>query len=218
MIQVKICGITNLEDATSAAESGAAAVGFIFYPPSPRYIEPQKAREIIDRLPGHLVKVGVFVNEQTEVVTKIFEDCCLDIIQLHGDESPEYCRQFPEGLVIKALELKTEEDLKKAAGFAVTAILVDNRHAGLYGGTGKTANWELARRLSKPLILSGGLNEGNIADALKRVHPAALDINSGVESAPGKKDPAKIVQIMQIIKDGTTGNKIQKIFVRREDT
>ena len=216
MIQVKICGITNLEDALCAAESGAAAVGFIFYPPSPRYIEPQKAREIIDRLPDHLVAVGVFVNEQTEVVKKIFEDCCLDMIQLHGDESSEYCRQFPTRLVIKALELKTEEDLKKAAGLAVAAILVDNRQAGLYGGTGKTTNWELARRLSKPMILSGGLNEGNVADALQKVHPAALDINSGVESAPGKKDPAKIARIMQIIKDGTTGNKIQKIFIRRE--
>lgn len=216
MIQVKICGITNLEDALCAAESGAAAVGFIFYPPSSRYIEPQKAREIIGCLPDHLVAVGVFVNEQTEIVKKIFEDCCLDMIQLHGDESSEYCRQFPTRLVIKALELKTEEDLKKAAGLAVAAILVDNRQAGLYGGTGKTANWELARRLSKPMILSGGLNEGNVADALQKVHPAALDINSGVESAPGKKDPAKIARIMQIIKDGTTGNKIQKIFIRRE--
>lgn len=218
MIQIKICGITNLQDAMCAAESGAAAVGFIFYPPSPRYIEPHKAGEIIDRLPGHLVKVGVFVNEKIEVVKKIFDDCCLDMIQLHGDESPEYCRQFPERLVIKALELKTEEDLEKAAGYAVAAILADNRHAGLYGGTGKTANWKLARRLSKPLILSGGLKEENVLKALQKVHPAALDINSGVESAPGKKDPAKIARIMQIIKDGTTGDKIQKIFVRREET
>ncbi|PKN10468.1 MAG: phosphoribosylanthranilate isomerase [Deltaproteobacteria bacterium HGW-Deltaproteobacteria-7] len=216
MIQVKICGITNLEDATCAAENGAAAVGFIFYPRSPRYIEPQMAGEIIDRLPGHLVKVGVFVNEKPEVVKKIFEDCCLDMIQLHGDESPEYCRQFPEGLVIKALELKTEEDLEKATDFAVAAILADSRHAGLYGGTGKTADWTLASQISKPLILSGGLNEGNIADALQKVHPAALDINSGVESATGKKDSAKIARIMQIIKDATTGDKIRKIFIRRE--
>lgn len=218
MIQVKICGITNLEDATCAAKCGAAAVGFIFYPASRRYIEPQMAREIIDRLPDHLVKVGVFVNEKTEVVKKIFDDCCLDMIQLHGDESPEYGRHFPAPLLIKAMELTTEADLKKAAGFAVAAILVDNRHAGLYGGTGKTANWELARRISKPLILSGGLNEGNISDALQKVHPAALDINSGVESAPRKKDPAKIARIMQIIEGETTGKKIQKIFVRREET
>ena len=218
MIQVKICGITNLEDATCAAENGAAAVGFIFYPPSPRYIEPQRAGEIIDRLPDHLVAVGVFVNEKKEVIKKIFEDCSLDMIQLHGDESPEYSSHFPAPLTIKALELRTEEDLGKVSSYPVAAILADNRHAGLYGGTGKTTNWDLARRLLKPLILSGGLNAGNVADALQLVKPAALDINSGVEYSRGKKDHAKIERIMKIIKSETTGNRMQKIFIRREKT
>lgn len=216
MIPVKICGITNLEDALCAAGNGADAVGFIFYPPSPRHIEPQKAREIIDRLPGYLVKVGVFVNEKYAAVAKIYEDCCLDMLQLHGDESPEFCLQFPKDRIVKALELKNEEDVKRAASFNVAAILVDSRHAGLYGGTGKTANWDMASRVSQPLILSGGLKEGNVLDAIRAVSPAALDINSGVESAPGRKDPAKIKRMMQMIKACAPGGGMPQIFARRE--
>ena len=178
----------------------------------------RKARVIIDKLPRDLVKVGVFVNETAEEVKRIFDYCRLDMIQLHGDESPDYCRQFPKDRIIKALELKTEEDLKRAAAYDVAAILVDSRHAGLYGGTGKTSNWDMARQISQPLILSGGLKEENVLDALQKVHPAALDINSGVETAPGKKDPAKIARIMQIIKDGTAGGKTPQIFIRREKT
>ena len=140
------------------------------------------------------------------------------MIQFHGDESPDFCRQFPKDRIIKALELKTEEDIKRAAAYSVAAILVDSRHAGLYGGTGKTSNWDMARQISQPLILSGGLKEENVLDALQKVHPAALDINSGVETAPGKKDPAKIARIMQIIKDGTAGGKTPQIFIRREKT
>ncbi len=218
MMQVKICGITNIKDALCAAENGTAAVGFIFYPPSPRYIDPQKAREIIDGLRDNPVKVGVFVNETAEEIIRIYECCRLDMIQLHGDESPEFCRQFPKGRVIKALELKNPEDLIKAAMYDVAAILVDSRHAGLYGGTGKTSNWELAGMVTKPLILSGGLNEGNVVEALRMVNPAALDVNSGVESSPGKKDHAKIGRIMQIIKDEVPGGKTPQIFVRRETT
>lgn len=218
MIQVKICGITNIENAFSIAESGVAAVGFIFYPPSLRYIEPRKARAIIDKLPRALIKVGVFVNETTEEIKRIYEYCSLDMIQFHGDESPDFCRQFPKDHIIKALELKTEEDIKRADAFSVAAILVDSRRTGLYGGTGKTSNWDMARHISQPLILSGGLNEENVLDAVQKVHPAALDINSVVETSPGEKDPAKIARIMQIIKDGTAGDKTPQIFIRREKT
>lgn len=217
-MQVKICGMTNLEDALCAAQNGAAAAGFIFYLPSPRYIDPPKAREIIDRLPSHLVKVGVFVNEKEEVVKRIFEECRLDMLQLHGDESPEYCRRFPSRQIIKALELKTDEDIARVHNYDVAAILVDARHAGLYGGTGKTANWELARRVSRPLILSGGLNEENVTAALAQVRPAALDINSGVETSPGKKDAGKIERMMRIISTATSGDMSPQIFVRREET
>jgi phosphoribosylanthranilate isomerase len=216
MIQVKICGITNLEDALCASENGVAAVGFIFHSPSPRCIDPSKAKDIINDLPGGLVKVGVFVNEAAEDVKRTYDDCRLDMIQLHGDESPEYCRHFPKNRVIKALELKNEADLKKTALYSVDAILLDSRHAGLYGGTGKTMDWNLAAQVSRPLILSGGLKEENVMDALLKVHPDALDIGSGVEASPGKKDHAKIARIMQIIKDGTAGGRTPQIFIRRE--
>ena len=216
MIPVKICGITTPEDALCAAQNGAVAVGFIFYPPSPRFIQPERAREIIDKLPRDLVKVGVFVNEETTAVQKIFDDCRLDMIQLHGDETPGYCGQFPKCRVIKALDLKTAEDLQKAERFDVAAILVDSRRAGLYGGTGKTSNWDLAGRIAQPLVLSGGLKEDNVIDALQKVKPAALDINSGVEIMPGKKDPEKIKRIIQIIKAHASGGQPPPIFIRRE--
>ena len=216
MIPVKICGITNPEDALCAAQNGAAAVGFIFYPLSPRFIQPERAREIIDKLPPDLVKVGVFVNEKATAVQKIFDDCRLDMIQLHGDEPPGYCGQFLKSRVIKALDLKTAEDLQKAERFDVAAILVDSRRAGLYGGTGKTSNWDLAERIAQPLVLSGGLKEDNVIDALQKVKPAALDINSGVEIMPGKKDLEKIKRIMQIIKAHASGGQPPPIFTRRE--
>lgn len=218
MIQVKICGITNIEDAVCAAECGAAAAGFIFYPPSLRYIQPNKARAIIDKLPRDLVKVGVFVNEPAAEVKRIFDYCGLDMLQLHGEESPDYCRQFPSLCVIKALELKNEEDVQAASCYDVAAILADSRCAGLYGGTGKISNWDLAGKVSQRLILSGGLNEGNIMKALQKVNPAALDINSGTEERPGKKDSAKIVRIMQVIKTGDAGGHRPLIFVKRKET
>lgn len=217
MIQVKICGITHLEDAMCAAQNGVAALGFIFYPPSPRYIDPRAAAAIIDNLPENLVKVGVFVNEEAQTVRKVFNDCRLDMIQLHGDESHEYCGQFPKDRIIKVLELKSNAELNKAVAYSVAAILVDSRHKGLYGGTGRTSNWDTAKRLSQPLILSGGLNEVNVMDALQKVHPAALDINSGVEAAPGKKDHMKIARIMQMINTSYAPSKGSDIFTRREN-
>ena len=216
-MQVKICGITSLEDALLTAENGAAAVGFVFYPPSPRFIEPQKAAGISKALPARLVRVGVFVNAKESCVWRTFEDCRLDMIQLHGDESPAYCRQFPKNRTIKAMTLKTDEDVRRAGDFDVAAILADARHAGLYGGTGKTADWDLAGRIAGPLILSGGLNDSNILEALQKVRPAALDINSGVEERPGKKEAAKIKSILQLIKHATDGNPSPPIFVQREE-
>lgn len=217
MIQIKICGITEYEDALCAAKNGAAAVGFIFYAPSPRYIQPARARMIIDRLPRELVKVGVFVNETAAEVKRIDDYCRLDMIQLHGDESPGYCRQFPKDRLIKALELKNDVDLEKAASYETAAILVDRRHAGLYGGTGKTADWDLASRLLQPLILSGGLNADNVADALQKVHPAALDVNSGVEHEAGKKDHEKVSRIMRLINKAAAAFAGPVIFTRREN-
>ena len=219
MTQVKICGITNEEDALCAAKLGAAALGFIFYPPSPRNIVPENARKIVSAIPAEVVRVGVFVNESAAEVKRIVDYCGLDMIQLHGDETPEYCRQFPSSELIKAVELINDDDINYALSYDVAAILVDSRHAGLYGGTGKKANWELACRIrnKKPLILSGGLNEENIVEAMREVSPAALDINSGVESEPGKKDHAKLKLIFNIIRQADIEtSKTQLIFVRRE--
>jgi phosphoribosylanthranilate isomerase len=217
--QVKICGITNEEDALCAVHCGAAALGFIFYPPSPRYIKPVDARKIINGLPKEIVKVGVFVNEKVAEIKRVMEYCGLDMIQLHGDELPEFCREFPADRIIKAVELKNDNDLNHALDYDVAALLVDNRHAGLYGGTGKKANWDLACRIKnkKPLILSGGLNEDNIAQAIKDVAPYALDINSGVESEPGKKDHAKLTRIFDIIRAvDTAPDNALLIFTKRE--
>jgi phosphoribosylanthranilate isomerase len=148
------------------------------------------------------VKVGVFVNEKADEIKRVMKYCGLDMIQLHGDESPEFCREFTASQIIKAVELKNDDDLNHALNYDVAALLVDSRQAGLYGGTGRKSNWELACRIKnkKPLILSGGLNEENIAEALQTVAPAALDINSGVESEPGKKDHAKLARIFEIIR------------------
>ena len=217
MTQIKICGITNTQDALVAAQCGAAALGFIFYPPSPRYIKPSDAKKIISTLPDKLVKVGVFVNEKPENIKKIMEYCPLDMIQLHGDESPEYCRQFSSSIIIKAVELKSRDDLKRSLDYDVAAILMDSRQGDLYGGTGKKSNWELACRVKnkKPLILSGGLNAENIAEALKTVAPAALDINSGVESSPGKKDHKKLVHIFDIIRASDTALENSQLILKR---
>jgi phosphoribosylanthranilate isomerase len=219
MTQVKICGITNEEDALCAVECGAAALGFIFYLASPRYIAPEKALSIIKKLQVEIIKVGVFVNEVAEEVKRISELCNLDFIQLHGDESPDYCRNFPQDMIIKAVNLEREADLANAGKYDVAALLVDSRHAGLYGGTGKKANWDLALQIKskRPLILSGGLNEDNIKEALQIVAPQALDINSGVEMQPGKKDHKKISRVMEVVREvNLRQNNAPLIFTKRE--
>jgi phosphoribosylanthranilate isomerase len=219
MTQVKICGITNEEDALCAAACGADALGFIFYEPSPRYIAPADALEIIKKLPAHIAVVGVFVNAAAKNVKQISGLCGLDLIQLHGDESIEYCSAFPPETIIKAVHLRSEDDVLNAFRYDAAAILVDSRDAGLYGGTGKTANWDLALKIKnkKTLILSGGLNEDNVGEALERVAPAALDINSGVEIKPGKKDHRKLAKIFDVIRRADKERRIMElIFTKRE--
>ena len=214
--EIKICGITDADDALFAAECGIEALGFIFYAPSPRYVSPVQAREIIAALPAEVAKVGVFVNQERAEVRQIFDYCGLDFIQLHGDETPEYCRSFPAPRLIKALFLQAEQDLEALKSYAVRAVLVDSRDAGRYGGTGKRANWELALRVKavKKLILSGGLKEENIAAALALVSPSAVDLNSGVEIAPGRKDRDKIRRVVQIIRSMGEGDGDGKIFAK----
>jgi phosphoribosylanthranilate isomerase len=218
MTQVKICGITNLEDALCAADCGADALGFIFYQRSSRFIAPAEALRIIRELPDHLTRVGVFVNEAASEVARISELCNLDFIQLHGDESVSYCSSFAPEMIIKAVELRDENDLQNAARYNAAAILVDSRQGGLYGGTGKKSNWDLALKLknTKHLILSGGLNEDNVAEALAKVAPYALDINSGVEIKPGKKDQQKMARIFDIIRRAEVSQReMELIFKKR---
>ena len=201
MTEIKICGITNLDDALAVYESGADALGFIFYPKSSRYVSPEKAKEIIENIPGEITRVGVFVNHRADEIKEIVEFCSLNLVQLHGDETPEYCRQFPTSILIKAFSPRTESDLQTLKDYPVRAILVDTHDPKLYGGTGKTSNWGLASKIreSHPLILSGGLNIDNIIEAIETVHPGAVDINSGVESSPGGKDHDKVRKIIDIV-------------------
>jgi phosphoribosylanthranilate isomerase len=205
--EIKICGITRLEDALCAAECGADAVGFIFHPASPRYITPERARTIIARLPDGIATVGVFVNNKREAVEQTAEACGLDLIQLHGDELPAYCRQFPSGRVIKAVSPGTTEEVRALDLYDIRAFLVDARDTGRYGGTGKRSDWELAIKIreSHPLILAGGLDPENIGEALAAVAPHAVDINSGCELAPGIKNHDRMRRIIGIIRGITRG-------------
>lgn len=205
MTQIKICGITNPEDALCAAALGVNALGFIFHAASPRYVSPRKAKEIIGLLPSGVVRVGVFVNGDADEVMRTTDGCGLDMIQLHGDESPEYCRRFPPGSIVKAVFLNTENDIAHLDNYHVRAFLADSRHDGRYGGTGRKADWALAARAAAryPLILAGGLSEENIAAALATAAPGAVDINSGIEIAPGSKDHERMKRIIAMVRDAT---------------
>jgi len=189
MTKVKVCGITHLEDALFAAEAGANALGFIFYAKSPRYITPDRAREIILRLPPFVAKVGVFVNEELDRVREIMAYCHLDYAQLHGDEPPEQVAALAPR-AIKAVQVRTAADVERLSAYQAAAYLLDTYHPTKPGGTGKTWDWELAMEAKKhgPIILAGGLTPENVAVAIQRVHPYAVDVSSGVEAAPGIKD------------------------------
>lgn len=200
--EVKICGITSLEDAETAVLAGADAIGFIFYPGSPRCVSPDRAGEISGKLPGKVCRVGVFVDHDAREVKRIVQFCGLDFIQLHGNESPDYCRAFSPSVLIKALCIQREEDLVFLPEYPVRVILVDAHDPVRRGGTGKTCDWNLARKAGERhrLILSGGLNPQNILPAMEAVRPLAVDVGSGVEARPGEKDPGKIKELMSAVK------------------
>jgi phosphoribosylanthranilate isomerase len=199
MTAVKICGIAHWEDACAACDCGADALGFIFFEGSPRYIKPDAAREIIARLPRTVAKVGVFVNQPLARVRGIFKHCRLDFIQLSGDEPPEFCNQIPDSIVFKAVSPKTEGDLNRLMDYRVRAFVVDSRDADRYGGTGNLANWEQGAALGKkcPIILAGGLNPDNVEAAIAAVSPRGVDVSTGVEIRPGKKDPPKMRRFVE---------------------
>jgi len=199
MVKVKICGITNLEDAKAAVSFGADAIGFIFYKKSPRYISPAKAKKIIAQLPPYIIPVGVFVNEKAPHLKRIIKACGLQAVQLHGDESPAFCRQFKKCMVIKAVRVKSAEDIKECKRYPVDAVLLDTYVPGTYGGTGKVFDWKsIARKKPRiPVIVSGGLNARNVARAIRTVKPYAVDVSSGVEYMPGKKSEKRLKQFFK---------------------
>lgn len=203
MTEIKICGITRPEDALAAAAAGADALGFIFAPESPRRVTPERVRRITAELPGGIVTVGVFVNQDAAFVEGIAASCGLDLIQLHGDESPEYCRRFPRERLIKAVWPSGADDIGCLADYPVRAFLADGRDGRRRGGTGRTADWARAAEVGRvyPLVLAGGLGEDNVREALALVRPRAVDINSGVESAPGIKDPERLRRVVAAIRD-----------------
>jgi phosphoribosylanthranilate isomerase len=193
MIKIKICGITNLEDALYATECGADSLGFNFYKKSPRYIEPQKAAEIIAQLPPLIMPVGIFVNEHEDRIREIQQRACIPTVQFHGDESPEFCQRFGSH-VIKAFQVKDKESLKAMAHYRVGAFLLDSYRDGIRGGTGITFDWHLAvvAKTFGRIILAGGLTPENVVEAVKLVQPYGVDVAGGVEMEKGIKDHAKL--------------------------
>lgn len=204
MIKIKICGITNIEDALAAVEAGADALGFVFFEKSPRNISPEQAARIIRQLPPFVQIVGLFVNEQAAVINTIADQCGLDIVQLHGDESPEFCAGVKRR-VIKAFRVRDQSSLDQIGDYDVAACLLDAWSPAARGGTGETFNWEIAAAAaaSRCIILAGGLTSGNVAEAVKTVRPYAVDVSSGVENAPGCKDRRTMFEFCTNAKRGT---------------
>ena len=192
MTLVKICGITTLADALAATDAGADALGFNFYGPSPRYISPEKTREITNKLPPTILKVGVFVNEDVKSVARIVEEARLNAVQLHGDESPEYCRELPGTYIIKVFRAGDDFDPET---YKVDAIMLDTKDDFLRGGTGRVFDWSIAQQTNNSvpkLFLAGGLSPENVADAIATVRPYAVDACSSLEEFPGRKDHPRV--------------------------
>ncbi len=203
-MKIKICGITNRDDAIDAVNLGADAIGFIFYEDSPRYITPDIVEEISLFLPPFVLLVGVFVNHDKAFIDAVVHRCKLDLIQLHGNESPAFCRSMRRR-VIKAFKIEEINDVDTIAPYqsSVSAVLLDTKVAGREGGTGKIFDWGLALKAKEfdiPLILAGGVNVSNLNKAAKLVNPYAVDLSSSVESAPGKKDYNKMKELIDAAK------------------
>lgn len=199
MVRVKICRTTNLDDALWTVECGADALGFIFYPEAASYIPPERAAEIVRSLPPFVTPVGVFVDEPHDRVAGVAGTVGLRAVQLHGDENPQYCRRFPGLRVIKAFRVWRGFDVKRLADYQADAFLLDAYDPNLKGGTGRTFNWDIAveaRRYGR-IILSGGLTPDNVADGIAKVQPYAVDVGSGVEVEPGRKDRDRVAAFIR---------------------
>jgi len=206
-IKVKICGITNLDDAQAAFEMGADMLGFNFYPQSPRFIRPEEAIGIIRKLPTFIDSVGLFVNAPLEQIKAVAETGYMNWIQLHGDETPEFCSKvhFSNIRTIKAVRVKSRQDIENAKAFYTYAVLLDAFSPDAYGGTGNTFDWTLIKGLPKRIFLAGGITPDNVAEAI-RTGVYGIDVCSGIESSPGKKDHDKMRRLFDVIRH-TTGLK-----------
>lgn len=205
MVRVKVCGVTNLRDGLLAAELGAEWVGFVLAE-SPRRVDVEVGRAVSLALPPQVNRVGVFVNEKERVVKEIATYLQLDFLQFHGSESPSYCRRFKQK-VIKTFRVQSGLDLSILPQYQVAAFLLDTFEKGKPGGTGKTFDWRVAREAKKygRVILSGGLNSGNVAQAIRSVQPYGVDVSSGVEEKPGKKDPQKMKAFFESVRKVGSG-------------
>lgn len=199
---MKICGITNLDDALHASASGADALGFVFYPGSPRYIVPDQAQHIIAELPPIITTVGLFVNESPARIRQTVEFCGLNTVQLHGDEEPDQCCYAP-CRVIKALRLRPGMDDRAFSAYQVSALLLDAYVPDKLGGTGQRCDWDRAKEIASRhrVILAGGLTPENVTEAIRQVRPYAVDVSSGVEKQPGQKDPEKVANFIRMARE-----------------
>jgi phosphoribosylanthranilate isomerase len=203
MTRIKICGITREQDLQAAVAAGADALGFVFYAKSPRNIDAQRASELLAALPPFVTSVGLFVDPAAETVRAVLAQAPLDVLQFHGDETPEFCRQFGRPY-LKAIRVRPGVDLVECAARYADAqgLLLDAYIEGVPGGTGESFDWALIPRdLSLPVILSGGLQPGNVAGAVRAVRPYAVDVSSGVEASKGIKDAAKVAAFIKEVKN-----------------
>ncbi len=200
--RIKICGITRIDDARAAITAGVDAIGLVFYPRSPRCLDVDKARSIVDQLPPLVTVVGVFVNQAIEQVREIADWLSLDLLQLHGDETPERCRGYKRPY-IKGVRMRDDVDMSAiAAAFAdCRGLLLDTYKPGIEGGTGETFSWKrIPATIRKPVILAGGLKPANVGAAIEKVRPFAIDVSSGVETAEGIKDARKIERLVKAVR------------------
>jgi len=202
--KIKICGITNLDDALAAADLGVDFLGFVFSEKSPRQIKIKDAIAIIKSLPSSVSTVGLFVDQEELAVKMIFDKCRLDYFQFHGGESPDYCERIKEkGKVIKAFRIKEERSIEDLANYDVEMYLLDAYNEDKFGGTGAVFNWDLAvkaKKYDRPIIIAGGLNPENVVRALQKVRPYGVDVSSGVEKSPGKKDAQLMKKFIQQVR------------------
>ena len=203
MTRIKICGITNLDDGLEAIAAGVDALGFVFVPNTPRYITPSQAKLVIKQLPPFITNVGLFVDSEIDEIKDIVNHCKLDAVQLHGNESPEMCSQISlQTKVIKSFHVKKELQVlrNEIANYRVAAYLLDTFIKGKAGGTGQTFDWRIAEGLSQRIILAGGLTPDNIGTAIAQLQPYGVDVSSGVEKSPGKKDTNKIYSFVRQVR------------------